>query len=216
MGGLGSATVQLTETSLAGVWIGTPKLFSDDRGQFLEAFKADILLAASGRDLTVAQANTSISKRGSLRGIHFSDVPPGQAKYVTCTRGAVLDIAIDIRTGSPTFGEHVAVQLDDVDRRAVFLEEGIGHAFMALTDNATVTYLCSTPYSPGREHAVHPLDPALALPWPTDIEPVLSEKDAVAPTLAQAAEAGLLPSYPACQDFLATLRPTKGRVDSGQ
>lgn len=208
--------MQLSETALAGVWVGTPRLLRDDRGQFLEAFKADSFRAATGRDLAVAQANTSISKRGSLRGIHFSEVPPGQAKYVTCARGAVLDVAIDIRTGSPTFGEHVAIQLDDVDRRAVFLEEGIGHAFMALTDDATVTYLCSTPYAPGREHAINPMDPALALPWPADIAPVLSDKDAAAPTLAEAAEAGLLPSYPACEDFLAALRPTKGRVDSGQ
>jgi len=121
--------VTLAATSIEGVWISAPQLLQDDRGVFLEAFKADPFIEATGRPLSVAQVNTSVSRRGVIRGVHFADVPPGQAKYVTCTRGAVLDIAIDIRVGSPTFGIHVTVQLDDVDRRAVFLAEGIGHAF---------------------------------------------------------------------------------------
>ena len=107
---------------------------------------------AVGHRLDLQQANCSVSAAGVLRGIHFADVPPGQAKYVTCVKGAVLDVAIDVRVGSPTFGTWDAVLLDDVDRRAVYLSEGLGHAFLSLEDDSTVLYLCSTGYSPGREH----------------------------------------------------------------
>lgn len=141
-----------------------------------------------------------------LRGLHYADVPPGQAKYVTCVRGAVLDVVADIRVGSPTFGQWEAVRLDDDGRRAVFLAEGLGHAFMALTDDATVVYLCSTGYDPRREHTVDALDPALGITWPDGLTPVLSPKDARAPSLAEAQEAGLLPSYEACRARYARMR----------
>lgn len=121
-------------------------------------------------------------------------------------RGAVLDVVVDIRVGSPTYGQWEAVRLDDETRHAVFLAEGLGHAFMALTDDATVVYLCSTGYAPGREHGVHPLDPELGIAWPEGIAPVLSEKDAEAPTLAEAERAGLLPSYEECKAYYAELR----------
>jgi dTDP-4-dehydrorhamnose 3,5-epimerase len=133
-------------------------------------------------------------------------VPPGQAKYVTCVSGAILDVIVDIRVGSPDYGRWEAVRLDDTSQRAVFLEAGLGHAFTALSDKATVVYLCSTPYAPGREHGVHPLDPAIGIEWPTDIEPVLSPKDAGAPTLEQARRAGLLPNYADCAVYLDGLR----------
>jgi dTDP-4-dehydrorhamnose 3,5-epimerase len=141
-----------------------------------------------------------------LRGIHFADVPPGQAKYVTCVRGAVLDVVVDIRVGSPTYAQWEAVRLDEDTRRAVFLAEGLGHAFMALTDDATVVYLCSTGYAPKREHGVHPLDPALGIAWPEGIEPVLSPKDAEAPSLAEAERSGLLPTYADCSAHYQRLR----------
>lgn len=191
---------------IAGAFAFTPRQFPDDRGRFLEWFKADVFAENVGHSLTVAQANNSISRRGVLRGVHFADVPPGQAKYVYCTRGAVLDVVIDIRIGSPTFGAHESVRLDDVDRRAVYLAEGLGHVFMALTDDASVTYLCSTPYNPTAEHGLNPLDPGLGLQWPDGIEPLLSPKDEAAPTLAQAREQGLLPSYDACLDRYDALR----------
>jgi dTDP-4-dehydrorhamnose 3,5-epimerase len=133
-------------------------------------------------------------------------VPPGQAKYVTCVRGAVLDVVVDIRVGSPAFGRWEAVRLDGDTRHAVFLAEGLGHAFMALTDDATVVYLCSTGYAPGREHGVNPLDPELGIAWPDGIPPVLSPKDAEAPSLAEAEQAGLLPTYAACSDHYRRLR----------
>jgi dTDP-4-dehydrorhamnose 3,5-epimerase len=154
----------------------------------------------------VKQANHSVSSKGTLRGVHFADVPAGQAKYVYCTKGAVLDVIVDIRVGSPTFGTCDAVQLDDQERKAVYLSEGLGHAFLALTDDANVTYLCSEPYNPTGEHGVHPLDTDLALPFPADVEHLLSDKDEAAPTFAEARASGLLPSYQDCLDFYARLR----------
>ena len=198
--------MQVDELKVPGAWSFTPRQFPDPRGVFLEWFKAEALEQALGHPFRVAQANHSISSRGTLRGVHFADVPPSQAKYVYCTRGAVLDVVVDIRVGSPTFGVSDAVRLDDVDRRGIYLSEGLGHAFLALTDDANVTYLCSAPYAPGREHGISPLDPSLDLPWPDDVAPLLSDKDAAAPTLAQARESGLLPDWQQCQDFYASLR----------
>ena len=125
-------------------------------------------------------------------------MPPGQAKYVTCARGQVLDVAVDLRLGSPTFGGHATAMLDDVDRQALYLAEGLGHAFVALTDDATVSYFCSTPYSPDREHAISVFDPELDLPWPGDVELVLSDRDRKAPSLQEVRTAGLLPTHADC------------------
>jgi dTDP-4-dehydrorhamnose 3,5-epimerase len=198
--------VDIRELKVPGAWELTPVQRPDPRGVFLEWFKASVLEQAIGHRLALAQANHSVSSRGTLRGVHFADVPPGQAKYVYCSKGAVLDVVVDIRVGSPTFGVSDAVRLDDEDRRAVYLSEGLGHAFLALTDDANVTYLCSEPYNPTGEHGVHPLDPELDLPWPGDVEPLLSDKDAAAPSLAQAQQQGLLPSYDVCQAFYERLR----------
>lgn len=203
--------MQVDQTQVPGAWVFTPRQFPDPRGVFLEWFKASVLEQAVGQPLAVKQANHSASSRGTLRGVHFADVPPGQAKYVYCTRGAVLDVVVDIRVGSPTFGVSDAVRLDDVDRRGIYLSEGLGHAFLALTDDANVTYLCSEPYNPGHEHGVHPLDPELDLPWPSDLEPLLSEKDAAAPSLAEARASGLLPSYDDCVRFYDSLRGGSGQ-----
>ncbi len=189
-----------------GAWIFTPRIFHDTRGCFLEWFRAGDLFTSLGYQPQVAQANCSVSRRGVIRGIHFADVPPGQAKYVVCVSGAILDVVVDVRIGSPSYGRWEAVRLDDTGRRAVFLSEGLGHAFMALSDEATVIYLCSTAYAPGREHGVHPLDPDIGIAWPADAEPVLSDKDAAAPTLEQAHRDALLPAYADCAAYLARLR----------
>ncbi len=184
----------------------TPTQHRDDRGAFLEWYHGERFTSVVGHSLTVAQANHSVSRRGTLRGVHFALVPPGQAKYVYCPRGAILDVVVDLRLGSPTFGASDTARLDDVDRRAVYIPEGIGHAFMALADDSALTYLCSTGYNPEREKAVNVLDPALGLHWPADVEPVLSDRDRAAPGLDQAARAGLLPSYDACLARYADLR----------
>src|SRR6478752_7859762 len=179
----------------------TPKQFPDDRGVFLESFKADRLAEVIGHRLEILQTNVSVSSRGTVRGIHFADVPPSQAKYVTALSGSFIDFVIDIRVGSPTFGQWDSVLLDTKDRRAIYLAEGLGHAICALEDNSTVMYLCSAPYAPAREHGIHPLDPALGLEFPAGVEPLLSPKDAAAPTLAGAEASGLLPVFDDCLAF---------------
>ncbi len=191
---------------IEGAWICTPPIHRDDRGSFLESYSGEEVAATLGYRLAVAQANCSVSRRGTIRGVHFADVPPGQAKYVSCVRGAIIDVVVDLRVGSPGFGGWEAVRLDDQNRRSLFVAEGLGHAFMALTDECTVLYLCSTPYAPGRERGVHPLDPALGIDWPTDVEPVLSPKDAAASSLADALRNGLLPRYADCVAYAARLR----------
>ena len=204
--------MEFRQLSVPGAWEITPKQFGDPRGVFLEWFKGAPFAEEAGHALALAQANLSVSAAGVLRGIHFADVPPGQAKYVTCARGAVLDVVVDIRVGSPTYGQWDSVLLDDVDRRAIYLSEGLGHAFLSLEDDSTVLYLCSAPYAPGREHGIHPLDPEIGIDWPTtarDGSPLhyeLSEKDSVAPTLAEALESGLLPSADEVARFVAGLR----------
>ncbi|WP_231330108.1 dTDP-4-dehydrorhamnose 3,5-epimerase [Actinomadura graeca] len=183
----------------------TPPVHGDERGSFHEWFRSDDLRQHAGHSLNLAQGNCSISSKGALRGIHFADVPPGQAKYITCLRGAILDVVVDIRVGSPTFAQWEAVRLDDKNRACLYIGEGVGHGFLALTDDATVIYLCSEPYTPSREHGVHPLDPEIGIEWPSDVEPVLSPKDAEAPTLEEAHRAGLLPDYQSCLDYYAKL-----------
>jgi dTDP-4-dehydrorhamnose 3,5-epimerase len=198
---------------IAGALVYTPQVHRDDRGYFLEVFRGAEFAADLGHRLEVAQVNRSVSRRGVIRGIHYADVPPGQAKYVSCVSGAILDVIVDLRADSPTFGKWEAVRLDDAACRAVFLSEGLGHAFMALTDQATAMYLCSTPYAPGREHGVHPLDPALGIAWPLDEAvgaPVLSEKDAALPTLEEALLAGQLPRYDDCVAYRDKLRAGRG------
>jgi dTDP-4-dehydrorhamnose 3,5-epimerase len=180
----------------------------DARGRFTEWYRADVLGEALGFPLTLAQANHSVSSRGVLRGVHFALVPPGQAKYVYCPTGRVLDVVVDVRVGSPTFGVHDSVVLSGDRPRAVYISEGIGHAFLALEDGSSVTYLVSSPYLPDREFGVSPLDPALDLPWPADVELELSAKDKAAPTLAEAQAKGILPTTEQCSARYAELRTT--------
>lgn len=189
------------ELSIAGSWLFTPVLRPDDRGLFLESFKANIFEQAVGRPFDLQQMNVSVSKKGTVRGIHFADVPPGQAKYVQCFDGAILDIVVDIRVGSPTFGQHHAIELTSDQRTALYISEGLGHAFCALTDSATVGYLCNEGYSPTREHGITPLDADLALPWPAHLEHLMSPKDTAAPTFADAQATGLLPTFTDCRQL---------------
>ncbi|MFF6805340.1 dTDP-4-dehydrorhamnose 3,5-epimerase family protein [Streptomyces sp. NPDC012616] len=195
----------MRQLGIEGAWVDTPAVFTDDRGRFHEWFKADVFQDVVGQGLRLEQANCSRSARGTLRGVHAAAVPPGQAKYVTCVSGAVLDVVVDIRVGSPTFGMWEAVRLDDTTHRCVYLSEGLGHAFMALEDDSTVVYLCSRGYAPSREFGIHPLDPALGIAWPDDLVPLLSAKDAAAPTLEEAERLGLLPSLEDCVAYRGVL-----------
>lgn len=201
-------TVEFRELKVPGSWEITPKQFGDQRGVFLEWFKEPAFIDAVGHPLKLEQANCSVSSAGVLRGIHFADVPPGQAKYVTCVKGAVLDVVVDIRVGSPTFGAWDSVLLDDGDRRAIYLSEGLGHAFLSLEDDSTVVYLCSSGYAPNREHGINPLDPEVGIDWPkvdrsgSPLNLILSEKDTAAPSLAEAAAARILPEYDAVRTWI--------------
>jgi dTDP-4-dehydrorhamnose 3,5-epimerase len=197
--------LNMDELTIEGSWVFTPRIYKDARGGFLEWFRDADFKETVGYRPDVAQGNCSVSRRGVLRGVHFADVPPGQAKYVTCVSGAIMDVIVDLRIGSTGFGTWQAVQLDDRDRRAVFITEGLGHAFITLSAEATVVYLCSAPYTPEREHGIHPLDPDLDISWPEDLELVLSDKDAAAPSLAAALAAGLLPDVGKCLEYRASL-----------
>jgi dTDP-4-dehydrorhamnose 3,5-epimerase len=188
---------------IAGAFEISPVHWDDSRGTFLEWYRFDLLEDAVGRSLDLRQANTSVSRRGVVRGIHFADTPPGQAKYVTVPRGAIIDYVVDLRTGSPTFGQWRSVRIDDVERKAVFLEEGLGHAFLALADETVVSYLVSSTYDPGKEHGVTPFDSELALEFPSEAgEIIVSEKDRDAPTLAAARDGGLLPDLESVRSFV--------------
>ncbi len=182
----------------------TPRQFPDSRGMFAEGFRADKLAEHIGFELAVRQTNISVSSAGAVRGIHYASLPPSQAKYVTALSGVFLDFIVDIRVGSPTFGQWDVVRLDTVDRRAVYLSEGLGHALACLEDG-TAMYLCSEVYNPAGEKGVTPLDPTINLGLPADFAPIVSEKDAAAPTLDEALAAGLLPDYAACLAFRQSL-----------
>ncbi len=203
--------MEFRELAVPGSWEITPRLFADPRGVFLELFKETAFVDAVGHPLDLKQANCSVSSAGVVRGIHFAQIPPSQAKYVTCPRGAVMDYVIDIRVGSPTFGRWDSVLLDDVDRRAVYVSEGLGHMFVSLEDNSTVVYLCSAPYAPGREFGVNPRCETVGIEFParardgSPLELLLSEKDAAAPGLLEAAALGLLPTWEEQQAFIASM-----------
>ena len=195
------------ELAVPGAWEITPSQHGDSRGMFFEWFTETGFAEMTGHGFDMRQANCSVSAAGVLRGLHFAQLPPSQAKYVTCVTGSVFDVVVDIRVGSPTYGHWDSVLLDDVDRRSVYLSEGLAHAFLALQDDSTVMYLCSAPYAPQREHTIAATDPAIGIEWPLPAEQlVLSERDAAAPSLAEARAAGLLPTWADSQAFVESLR----------
>lgn len=199
--------MQARQLDITGAFEFTPKSFPDHRGLFVAPFQESAFVEATGHPLRIAQCNHSVSARDVIRGVHFADVPPGQAKYVYCPTGALLDIVVDLRVGSPTFGQWESVLLDSSEYRALYLAEGLGHAFVARTNDTAMAYLCSTPYTPAAEHGVNPLDPELGLPWKElDGEPILSDKDRTAPNLAEAVDSGLLPRYQDCLNYYELLR----------
>lgn len=184
----------------------TAPAFADDRGLFVSPFQEAAFMAAHGGPLfPVAQTNHSVSRRGVVRGIHYTMPPPGTAKYVYCAAGEALDIVIDLRVGSPTFGRWDAVMMNQREFRAVYFPHGVGHAFIALTDHTVMSYMLSARYVPSAERAVSALDPELGLPIPEDIEPVVSERDRAAVTLAEARQRELLPDYERCRDVEGTV-----------
>lgn len=200
--------MNVRELDIPGAWEITPALHGDPRGVFFEWLTDTGFREMTGHRLDVRQANCSVSAAGVLRGLHFAQLPPSQAKYVTCVQGAVFDVVVDIREGSPTFGKWDSVLLDDNDRRTVYISEGLAHGFLALQDNSTVMYLCSAEYSPQREHTICATDTAIGVDWPLvdGSPPSLSERDAAAPSFAEVRASGLLPTWQQAQEFIANLR----------
>lgn len=209
--------MDISELSIPDSYLLAPALHRDNRGEFVEWFRSDEVEQHTGRRFSVAQANLSSSRRGTVRGIHFADVPPSQAKLVTCTSGSIIDFIVDIRVGSGSFGRWEAVPLDSRSRRAVFLSEGLGHCFIALEEDTTVSYLVSETYRPHREHAINPLDPEIGLEFPlARAELLLSPTDLAAPGLAALREAGALPEWEQAQNYYAVLRGDRGDLPGGE
>jgi dTDP-4-dehydrorhamnose 3,5-epimerase len=173
------------ETKLEGVVLLEPRVFGDERGFFVETFSRD-LWSELGIDVEFVQHNHSRSVGKTLRGLHFQ-TQPGQAKLVRCSRGAVFDVAVDLRRGSPTYGQWEGYVLDDETHRQLFVPAGFGHGFAVLSDVADVAYLLSSVYDPDTEAGIAWDDPDVGVEWPVD-EPLLSERDKSAPRLAEVAD----------------------------
>ena len=168
--------MKVTPLAIAGAWLIESPVYPDDRGIFREWFKLEALKEIGVPAFEVRQANTSISKRGVIRGIHYSPEIDGQTKLVTCTSGSVLDVIVDLRPESPTYGDHLEVELSESLGKCVYVSSGLGHGFQALKDNSVITYLLDKEYSPENEFGVNPLDPNLNIKWPlSDFH--VSEKD---------------------------------------
>ncbi|MCW2933725.1 MAG: sle [Actinomycetia bacterium] len=205
---MGSPVVEL---AVGGCFAFATAAFPDDRGVFRSPFRAAAFGEAIGVPLfPVAQVNYSVSRRGAVRGLHFTATPPGSAKYVYCPHGRALDIVVDLRVGSPTFGRYDSLLLDREHYPAMYLPVGVGHLFVSLEDGTVMNYLVSGDYQAEHELGIAPFDPELALPIPGDIEPILSPRDRDAPTLAQVLAAGLLPDYTTCQRIEMADRRTRG------
>ncbi len=186
--------MEISELGISGVFLAKSKVFTDDRGFFREWFKSTDIKSATGRDFAIEQANISLSSRGTLRGIHYSIAPRGQAKWITCVSGAIKDVIVDIRPDSKSFGNWVEVELKGESGDAIFISEGLGHGFLALEDNTAVAYLVSTPFSPNDEYEINPLDEKIGVNWGMDLRALkISEKDKNSPTLAERLAEGRLP-----------------------
>jgi dTDP-4-dehydrorhamnose 3,5-epimerase len=196
--------MKVTPLKIDGAWIIELKKFEDDRGFFYESFRDDIAKEYIGRQFKIKQSNTSVSKKGSIRGIHYALVPPSQAKYVQCQQGSIVDYVIDIRVGSPTFSQFVEVELSATNPQAIFIEEGLAHAFVALEDETVVTYFVSENYNPEREKGINPFDSDLNIKWP-DINLELSDKDKLAISLKEAQVQNLLPMFDDCKKYIKSL-----------
>lgn len=166
------------ETLIPGVRILTPKVFRDKRGYFTETWVESAFNEATGHKIHFVQDNQSRSSRGVIRGLHFQSPPCAQAKLVRCLAGRVLDIAVDIRKGSPAYGRYVAVELSGDNFRQLFLPRGIAHGFAVLSDDAVFAYKCDNYYAPDHEGGIDLFDPDLCIAWPVDSRgAILSEKD---------------------------------------
>ena len=176
----------------------------DNRGYFYESFRSDLISQQLNRPFDIKQTNTSFSSKGSLRGIHYALIPPSQAKFIQCQRGAIQDFVIDIRIGSPTFGKFQMIELNENLSQAIFIEEGLAHAFVAMQDQTLVTYYVNQTYNPNNEKGINPLDEELNISWPK-IDLKLSKKDEQEITISKAKELKLLPTFKESKEYIKSL-----------
>lgn len=175
--------MKVIETAIPGPLVIEPRVYGDARGFFMETWNA-VAFAEAGLDLTFVQDNHSRSQKGVLRGMHFQNPGP-QGKLVRVTRGAVFDVAVDLRQASPHFGQWVGVELSAANRRMFWVPEGFAHGFLTLEDDTDFLYKCTAPYVPESEHSLAWNDPAVGIVWPTTgLDPIISDKDASGLALA--------------------------------
>jgi dTDP-4-dehydrorhamnose 3,5-epimerase len=178
--------MQIESLPLAGSFVITPKRFGDPRGFFSETFRSDVLLQAGVAEPFVQDNHARSAKKGTLRGLHFQKPPLGQGKLVRCTRGAILDVVVDIRSGSPTYGQSASVELSDENWKQIFVPVGFAHAYVTLTDDCEVLYKTTGYYAPEAEGGLLWSDPALAIDWRLPPDQILTNaRDGAWPTLAQ-------------------------------
>ena len=197
--------MQGLELGIKGVWQIELDPFADSRGTFFESFKLDSLEKLTKRKFDIKQTNTSVSKIGSIRGIHFAQLPLSQAKYIQCTSGSILDFVIDVRLGSPTFAKYISVELAGDSHKAIFIEEGLAHAFIALEDNTKVTYLVNQYFNPNNEKSINPFDEDISIEWGA-LDYVLSEKDKNSDSLKEMERINKLPNYKDCAKYIESLK----------
>jgi dTDP-4-dehydrorhamnose 3,5-epimerase len=190
--------MELTPLGIEGAWLAESPAWNDDRGYFREWFKREEVLSKTGIDFSVQQANVSQSRRGVIRGIHYSLAAEGQSKWVTCVTGAILEVIVDIRPNSPTYKQKELIQIDSTSQKSLLVGSGLGHGFVSLSENSTVSYLLSSEYNPMYEHGVNFFDQELNInvnDFLFDMKPILSEKDSFAPNLMDLEKQNLLPMY---------------------
>jgi dTDP-4-dehydrorhamnose 3,5-epimerase len=175
--------MKVTPLAIDGAWLIESPIYSDNRGMFREWFKSDFFGENGLPNFDIKQANTSVSSRGVIRGIHYTLEEVGQAKLVTCTAGSILDVVVDLRPNSRNYGSHVSVELFSNEGKSVFISSGLGHGFQALEEFTAVTYLLDKEYSPSKEYGVNPLDKDLAVSW-KPMNFIVSEKDSKAPNFS--------------------------------
>ena len=185
--------MRVENTNIEGVWVVENKTFTDERGSFMEVFQLEAFYTQTKLEFKPVQWNQSISKKGSLRGIHYSVAPQGQSKWVNCSVGTILDTVVDLREGSPTFAQNFQIDLSENNQNSLVIESGIGHSFLALENDSVVDYLLTSRYAPNYELGILPLDESLGIDWPS-LKYYISDKDLKAPTLEQARREKLLPT----------------------
>jgi dTDP-4-dehydrorhamnose 3,5-epimerase len=184
--------MKIEELEIEGCWLLTSSLFNDERGSFREWFASEKIFDETSFRFETAQSNISTSKKGALRGLHYSLAPVGQSKIITCAFGSIVDVVVDIRPKSKTYKKSILTDLSGSEAKSILITTGLAHGFLSLEDRTVVTYQQTSAYSPSDEYGINPFDPELGIIWPNP-SPILSQKDAMSITLSEAEQLGKLP-----------------------